>query len=119
MGWLYVLPFLLPIAAFCYLWVTARLSAAEDPWDKKAFFKWASENFVLLFVVGFAAVWASLQLAFTDTSWGSSLVGAAAIVGGGLVASVTAMTAIAGKVRERERADRSADGNGSAKPEAS
>jgi hypothetical protein len=49
-------------------------------------------------VVGFAAVWATLQVPFNNPTWGASWLTAAAVIGVGLVAAVTAMTVVAGRV---------------------
>jgi predicted acyltransferase len=70
------------------------------------------QNAVVAFVVGFAAVWATLQVPFNNRTWGSSLVNAAAVVGLGLVAAATAMTVVAGKVRGEDIDDPADQGDG-------
>ncbi|MGI9612727.1 MAG: metalloregulator ArsR/SmtB family transcription factor [Acidimicrobiales bacterium] len=94
----YLLP-ILPLLALLYVWYIGRVAAEESPWDTEPFIRWLKINFVLLFAIGFASVWATLQVAFTNPTWGSSLFGAAAVAGGSLVAAVTAVTAVAGRVR--------------------
>lgn len=98
-NWLYVLLVLVPISALFYVWVNSRYTAGESPWKWSAFWKWLSENAVIALVVGFIAVWAALQGPFNNPTWGSSLVGSAAVIGVGLVAAMTAMTVVAGRAR--------------------
>jgi hypothetical protein len=95
---LYGLLIISPILAFLYVWATARYTADADPWDWDAFWNWTEKNFILAFALGFAAVWATLQVPFNNPTWGSSVLNAAAVVGVGLVAAVTAMTAVTGVV---------------------
>ncbi len=98
-NWLFVLLLLSPLAAFGYVWVISRHSAGVTPWKSDEFKEWASQNFVLCFAIGFAAVWATLQVPYNNPTWGSSVIGAAGVISVGLVAAVTAMTAVAGRVR--------------------
>ena len=95
---LYVLLLVLPVLALAYVWITARYSAGQDPWNHKHLKKWLEQNSVAVLVVGFAAVWATLQVPFNNPTWGTSWLTSAAVVGVGLVAAVTAMTVVAGKV---------------------
>ena len=104
--WLYSLVLLLPLLALAYLWITARISAGEDPWNLRHLMRWSRINVVAALVVGFTAVWA-------NQTWGSSVLNAVAVIGVGLVAAVTAMTVVAGKV-VRER-----DSRGDSEPQAS
>ena len=96
---LYGLLIISPILAFVYVWATARHAAGAEPWDWNSFWNWTEKNFILAFALGFAAVWATLQVPFNNPTWGSSVLNAAAVVGVGLVAAVTAMTAVTGVVR--------------------
>ena len=97
-NFLYLLLVLSPMIAFGYIWTTGRISAGASPWSSKEFWKWTGQNFIICFAVGFAAVWATLQVPFNNQTWGSSVLSAAAVVGVGLVAAVTAMTAVAGRI---------------------
>jgi hypothetical protein len=99
-NWLFVLLIASPLAAFAYVWVVSRHSAGVTPWDRGEFRRWAGQNLVLCFAIGFASVWATLQVPFKNPTWGSSVLGAAGVIGVGLVAAVTAMTAVAGRVRD-------------------
>lgn len=99
MNLVYALLVISPILALFYLWAKSRHSAGVYPWDWGAFWRWVKENGMLAIVVGFVAVWATLQVPFNNPTWGSSLLNAAAVIGVGLVAAVTAMTAVAGTVR--------------------
>ena len=101
--WLYSLVLFLPLLALAYLWITARISAGEDPWNLRHLMRWSRINVVAALVVGFTAVWATLQVPLNNQTWGSSVLNAVAVIGVGLVAAVTAMTVVAGKVvRERD-----------------
>lgn len=91
-----------PLAAFVYVWVVSRHTAGVTPWNMDEFKEWAEQNFVICFAIGFAAVWATLQVPFNNPTWGTSVIGAASVIGVGLVASVTAMTAVVGRVRKDE-----------------
>ena len=95
---LYYLMLILPLVALFYVWVTARHSAAANPWSWKSSRNWRRKNSVGVLVVGFAAVWATLQVPLNTPTWGTSWVNAAAVIGVGLVAAVTAMTVVAGPV---------------------
>lgn len=99
-NFLYLLLVLSPVVAFGYIWTTGRISAGVSPWSSKEFWKWTGQNLIICFAVGFAAVWATLQVPFNNPTWGSSVLSAAAVVGVGLVAAVTAMTAVAGRIVE-------------------
>ncbi len=99
-NWSFLLLFISPLAAFGYVWVVSRHSAGVTPWNMEEFKKWAAQNLVLCLAIGFAAVWATLQVPFNNPTWGSSVIGAAGVIGVGLVAAVTAMTAVAGRVRD-------------------
>ena len=115
-NYLYLLLVLSPVIAFGYIWTTGRISAGATPWSSKEFWKWTGQNFIICFAVGFAAVWATLQVPFNNQTWGSSVLSAAAVVGVGLVAAVTAMTAVAGRIiegadpEEPDESDHVADG---------
>lgn len=95
---LYYLMLILPLLALVYVWVTARHSAGANPWSWKSSRGWRRKNSVGMLVVGFAAVWATLQVPLSNPTWGTSWVNAAAVIGVGLVAAVTAMTVVAGPV---------------------
>ena len=97
-NWLYSLLIILPALALAYVWITARYSAGQDPWKKSHLWTWFKQNSVAVLVVGFAAVWATLQVPFNNPTWGTSWLTAAAVIGVGLVAAVTAMTVVAGRV---------------------
>jgi hypothetical protein len=100
MNWLFALLIISPVLSFIYVWFTARHMAGANPWDQKEFKKWASENFILAAAVGFGAVWASLAVPFNDPTWGASVLSSLAVISVGLIAAVTAMTAVAGRVRD-------------------
>lgn len=95
---LYALLLLSPLFAMVYVWATARFHAEQNPWDGRAFNNWFSRNAVIALVVGFGAVWASLQVPFNNPTWGASLIPAAAVIGVGLIAAATVMTAVVGPV---------------------
>jgi prefoldin subunit 5 len=99
MNLVYALLVISPIVALVYVWAKSRHSAGVYPWDKRAFVRWVRLNGMLAIVVGFIAVWATLQVPFNNPTWGSSLLNAAAVIGVGLVAAVIAITAVAGTVR--------------------
>ncbi len=103
---LYLLLLILPALALAYVWITARYSAGQDPWNQRHLRTWLKQNSVAVLVVGFAAVWATLQVPFNNPTWGTSWLTSAAVIGVGLVAAVTAMTVVAGRV---VREDHSAD----------
>jgi hypothetical protein len=97
-NWLYLLLIIVPLLALAYVWITARYSAGQDPWKSSHWWAWFRQNSVAVLVVGFAAVWATLQVPFNNPTWGVSWLTAAAVIGVGLVAAVTAMTVVAGRV---------------------
>jgi hypothetical protein len=97
-NFLYGLLIISPILGFLYVWATARYTAGAEPWKWDPFWNWFEQNFILAFALGFAAVWATLQVPFNNPTWGSSVLNAAAVIGVGLVAAVTAMTAVTGVV---------------------
>lgn len=109
---LYGLLLILPCMAIAYVWYTGRIAAGADPWDWPSIQEWIAVNFLLLFVVGSASVWAALQVAFSNPSWGATGFGSTAVFGASLVAAVTAVTAVAGKVvgheRRQEKKDKAA-----------
>ena len=110
-NFLYLLLILLPALALAYVWITARYSAGQDPWKGSHWWAWFRQNSVAVLVVGFAAVWATLQVPFNNPTWGTSWLTSAAVIGVGLVAAVTAMTVVAGRVvAERESDDDPDDG---------
>jgi predicted nucleic acid-binding Zn-ribbon protein len=102
---LYLLLFILPGLALAYVWITARYSAGQDPWKKSHWWAWFRQNSVAVLVVGFAAVWATLQVPFNNPTWGTSWLTSAAVIGVGLVAAVTAMTVVAGRVVAERQPD--------------
>jgi hypothetical protein len=103
---LYLLLFIIPALALAYVWITARYSAGQDPWKPSHWWAWFRQNSVAVLVVGFAAVWATLQVPFNNPTWGSSWLTAAAVIGVGLVAAVTAMTVVAGRVVAEVHSDK-------------
>jgi predicted nucleic acid-binding Zn-ribbon protein len=104
-NWLYSLLIILPALALAYVWITARYSAGQDPWERSHWWTWFRQNAVAVLVVGFAAVWATLQVPFNNPTWGTSWLTAAAVIGVGLVAAVTAMTVVAGRVVAEGKSD--------------
>jgi hypothetical protein len=98
LNWLYSLLIIVPTLALAYVWITARYSAGQDPWESSHWWTWFKQNSVAVLVVGFAAVWATLQVPFNNRTWGASWLTSAAVIGVGLVAAVTAMTVVAGRV---------------------
>jgi predicted nucleic acid-binding Zn-ribbon protein len=111
-NWLYMLLLVVPAITLGYVWIKGRDTAGKNPWRMRPFLRWLKQNAVVAFVVGFAAVWATLQVPFNNRTWGSSLVNAAAVVGLGLVAAATAMTVVAGKVRGEDIDDPADQGDG-------
>lgn len=91
---LYFLLLVFPLVAMVYVWYTFNQSS---PFKPDALMRWVKNHFVVLYGIGFASVWAALQVAFNNPTWGSSLFSSVAVIGGGLVAAVTAMTTIAGR----------------------
>jgi len=104
-NFLYLLLILLPALALAYVWITARYSAGQDPWKGSHWWAWFRQNSVAVLVVGFAAVWATLQVPFNNPTWGTSWLTSAAVIGVGLVAAVTAMTVVAGRVVADRQSD--------------
>lgn len=104
-----------PILAFLFVWIKLRHAANEDPsllatvhgsvTLAHPFRKWIKSNFILSFVVGVGAVWATLQVPLSNETFGDSLIKAAAAVVVTLVAAVGAITPVVGKVRGDEIGD--------------
>jgi hypothetical protein len=92
-----------PVMAFLFVWIKFRHSANSDPTlFTDPFWRWAKANFILAYVLGFAAVWATLQVPLSNETFGDSVVKAAAAVGVTLVAAVGAITPVIGRVRGEE-----------------
>jgi chemotaxis protein histidine kinase CheA len=102
-----------PVLAFLFVWIKLRHAANEDSSllvneeDKGValsppFKKWIQSNFILAFVVGVGAVWATLQVPLSNETFGDSVIKAAAAVVVTLIAAVGAITPVVGKVRGDE-----------------
>jgi hypothetical protein len=88
-----------PVLAFMFVWVKLRHAAAADAsFDSADFTSWIRQNFVLSYVLGFGAVWATLQVPLNNETFGDSFAAAAAAIGVTLVAAVGAITPVVGRV---------------------
>ncbi len=90
-----------PIAAVLFVYLKLRHSAAQT-WSWPNLRWWLAHNLALALIVGFAATYATIRVAFTSPTWGESVVESAAVVGATLVAAVGAITTLAGPVVEEE-----------------
>lgn len=102
-SWILLALLISPVLAFLFVWVKFRHSANSDPTlFSDPFWRWAKANFILAYVLGFAAVWATLQVPLSNETFGDSVVKSAAAVGVTLVAAVGAITPVVGRVRGEE-----------------